>query len=66
MPYAAVDPAADDESPAVMARASALEHVDLSRPPRVSDGDQYAAIRVPRVSDGERFSPTPVGSHPLA
>lgn len=65
MPYAAVDPATDDEAPSNVAHDPARAHVDISRPPRVSDGEQYAAIREPRVSDGERFSPTPIGSHPL-
>ena len=65
MPYDAADTTdvyANDD----VAHAAALVNVDLSRQPRVTDGEQYAVIRAPRVSDGERFSPTPVGSHPLA
>ena len=64
--YDALHPAADEYAHSDVAHACALANVDLSRQPRVSDGEQYSASRAPRVSDGERFSPTPIGSHPLA
>ena len=66
MPYDAADLATDVYATDDVAHAAALANVDLSRQPRVTDGERYAAVRAPRVSDGERFSPTPVGSHPLA
>ena len=67
MPYKAIGPAADEYAADDVAHAAALANVDLSRQPRVTDGEQYAVNRAPRVSDGGRFSPTPpVGSHPLA
>ena len=66
IPYEAVDAAANDYALTDAAHACALANVDLTRQPRVSDGEQYVASRAPRVSDGERFSPTPLGTHPLA
>ena len=56
---------ADENAPEDVAHACALADVDLSRQPRVTDGDQYAAHRAPRISDGERYAPTPLGTHPL-
>lgn len=42
------------------AHAAALAGVDLSRAPRVADGERYTPTpRAPRVSDGERHVPTP-------
>ena len=55
----------DAYAPEDAAHACALADVDLSRKPRVADGDQYSAHRAPRISDGERYAPTPLSTHPL-
>lgn len=60
--FGAADRDPEDFAPEDAAHACALANVDLSRQPRVADGDQYAAYRAPRVSDGERYVPS---THPL-